>query len=44
MAAVSCLVTNIHQNIIFCVQKKKETHRGLEQVEGELMITIVIFV
>ncbi len=27
MAAVSCLVTCIFQNIFFCVQQKKETHR-----------------
>ncbi len=29
------LVTNILQNIIFCVKQKKETHTGLNQVEGE---------
>ncbi len=25
----------ILQNIFFCVQQKKETHAGLEQVDGE---------
>jgi len=30
--------THNHQNI-FCVQQKKETHRGLKQLEGELMMT-----
>jgi len=34
-ATVSCLDTNILQNIFFCVQQKKETHTGLEQHEGE---------
>jgi len=35
MGAVNCLITNILQNILFCVQQKKETHKGLEQNEGE---------
>jgi len=36
MTTVDCLVTNIRQNIFFvCVQQKKETHAGLEQLEGE---------
>ncbi len=35
MATVNCLVTDILQNILFCVQQKKETHTGLEQLEGE---------
>ncbi len=30
-----CLVTNIIQNIIFCVQQKKEIHTGLEQLKGD---------
>jgi len=30
-----CLLTNILQNVIFCVQKNKETHTGWEQLEGE---------
>ncbi len=39
MATVSCLVTNILQNISFYAQQKKETHTGLEQVErGEMFI------
>ncbi len=32
---VNNLVTNILQNNLFCVQQKKETHTGLEQLEGE---------
>ncbi len=28
-------VTNILQNTLYCAQQKKETHTGLEQVEGE---------
>ncbi len=35
MASINYLVNNIIQNIFFCVQQKKETHTGLEQVEGE---------
>ncbi len=35
MATVSCLVTNILQNVFFCAQQKKYTHTGLEQLEGE---------
>jgi len=34
MAYINCLVTNILQNIL-CVQQKKETHTGLEKLEGE---------
>ncbi len=30
-ATVNCLVTNILQNIFFCVQQKNETHSDLEQ-------------
>jgi len=29
---VNCLITNILQNIIFCVQEKKEIHTGLQQL------------
>ncbi len=29
------LVTNILQNIFYCVQQKKESHWSLEQLEGE---------
>ncbi len=32
---VNCLVTNILQDMVFCVQQKKATHTGLEQVESE---------
>ncbi len=35
MATSNCLFTNILQNIVFCVQQKKETHTGLEQLDGE---------
>jgi len=35
MGGVNCLVTNILQNILFCVQQKKETRTGLEQHKGE---------
>jgi len=35
MATVNCLVTNILQNIFFCVQQNKETHTGLLKLEGE---------
>ncbi len=34
MATSNCLVTNIIQNKLFCVKQKKETHTGLEQLEG----------
>ncbi len=43
MGAANCLVTNIFQNIFFCVKQKKETHTVLEQLEGEEIITIFIF-
>ncbi len=33
MATINCLVTNILRNIFFCVQQKKETHTGLNQLE-----------
>ncbi len=32
-----------YQNVIFCVQQKKETHTGLERLEGELMRTELTF-
>ncbi len=34
MAAVNCLIADI-QSIFFSVQRKKVTHTGLEQHEGE---------
>ncbi len=41
MATINCLITNILQNtcIFFCVQQKKETHTGLEQLKREYMMT-----
>ncbi len=35
MATSNCLVTNILQTIFFGVQQMKETHTGLEQLEGK---------
>ncbi len=35
MATGNCLVTIIFQNIFFCVQRKKETFTGLEQLKAE---------
>jgi len=32
---VNSLVTDILQNIFFCVQQEKDTHTGLEQLENE---------
>jgi len=32
---INCLVTDILQNIFFCVQQKKKNHTGLEQLEGD---------
>ncbi len=34
MATINCLITDILQNIFFCV-KLKEIHTGLEQLKGE---------
>ncbi len=39
MTTSDCLVTNIHKKISFCVQQKKETRTGLEQLEGEEIMT-----
>jgi len=33
------LVTDILQNIFFCALQKIEMHKGLEQLEGEQMMT-----
>jgi len=30
MGSINCLVTDILQNIFFCVQQKKEIHTGLK--------------
>jgi len=35
MGSINCLVTDILQNIFFCVQHKKEIDKGLKQLEGE---------
>ncbi len=35
MGTSNCLITNILQNIFFCVQQKKETHTRSEQIEGD---------
>jgi len=32
------LVSDIHQNIFFCVQQKKEIHTGFEQLEGKYIM------
>jgi len=42
MGLTNCLVTDILQNILFCVQQKKGIHAGLEQLESEYD-TIFIF-
>ncbi len=39
MGTSDCLITNILQNTFFCVQQKKETQTGLEQLKGEQKIT-----
>jgi len=35
MGNINCLVTDILQNIFFCVQQKNEMHAGLKQLEGK---------
>ncbi len=35
MATSNCLVNNILQNILFCVQQNKGIHAGLEQQKDE---------
>jgi len=35
MGSINCLVPNILQTILFCVQQNKEIHTGLKQLEGE---------
>ncbi len=35
VATSNCLVTTILQNLLFYVQKMKETHASLEEHEGE---------
>jgi len=38
----NCFITDILQNI-FCVQQRKETHTGLEELWGEEMMTEFYF-
>ncbi len=40
---VNLLVNNILQNIFFCVQPKKLIHTGLEKLEGEQMVTKILY-
>ncbi len=40
MATINIMVTNIFQNIFFCVQQKKEPHTCLEKVNDD---NILIF-
>jgi len=35
MGYINDLVTDILQNIVFCVQQKREIHTGLKQLKGE---------
>ncbi len=35
MATSTACLPTFYKNILFSVQQKKETHTGLEQVEGE---------
>jgi len=39
MVPQNCLASHIFQNIFLCVQQYKEIYTGLEQPEGEEMIT-----
>ncbi len=39
MGTISCLVNNILQNNLFCFERKKEIHIGLENLESEQMMT-----
>ncbi len=41
MATRDCLVTNILQNIVLCVQQKKETYTGLKQQNAKAQISSV---
>ncbi len=40
----NCLVTNIFHNIFFYVQRKKESHTGLEQIEDEQITDFLFWV
>jgi len=39
MGYTNCLVTDILQNIFFCVQHKNEVNTGLEELQVEKMMT-----
>ncbi len=39
MANVNYLVTDMISNIFFCVWQRKEAHTGMDQLEGEQMMT-----
>ncbi len=43
MSTVNCLFASILQNIFFCVQQKKEVRTGLDQLDGEWMMTELYF-
>ncbi len=38
MATINCLVSNILQNILFCVQQKKETHTSVGWVNDDRIV------
>ncbi len=40
----NCLVTNIFHKIFFYVQRKKESHTGLEQIEDEQITDFLFWV
>jgi len=37
---LKCLISDILQNIFFCVQQKKDIHKGLEHLEGKSITTV----
>jgi len=42
MSTFNCLVTNIHQNNVWCVQHKKEIHTDLQQLKAEKLMTTLL--
>ncbi len=44
MATISSLLTNILQNLFFCVQQKKETHTGLEMMTAFYIILYIVYI
>ncbi len=44
MATISSLLTNILQNLFFCVQQKKETHTGLEMMTEFYIILYIVYI